>query len=81
MGNGTFCEIDSVNEGKKFVYFKDEGTCEQTWKRTSKLFRRKHGISLTHLMNNYKARILGNEFGGYYLEFTRKSGYIFFKDD
>jgi len=80
MGNETFCEIDRVNEEELFVYFKDEGVCKQKWKTPSKLFGRKHGISLTHLMNNYEASILGNENEGYYLDFTRKPGYISFKD-
>lgn len=81
MGNEKDCKIDRVDENELFVYFKDEGSCTQIWKRPSKFLRRKHGISLTHLMNNYNARVMGNDNAGNYLEFTRKSGRIFFKDD
>lgn len=76
-----FCEIDRVDKTELFVYFKDDDKCSQTWKKTSKLLGRKHGISLTHLMNNYIAEVRGNETHGYYLQFTRKKGKYFFRDD
>ena len=81
MGNEKFCKIARVDETELFVYFKDEGVCQQTWKKFSKKFWRKHGISFTHLINNYKVHIWGNRTDGYYLEFSRKPKMGFFRDD
>jgi len=78
------CLVESVNDFPElFVYFKDEGNCEQTWKRASKKFGRKHGISLRHLTDKYELNVEpvvssglgGKSFitSGYSLEFVRKS--------
>ncbi len=59
------CLVESVTDFPElFLYFKNEGNCEQTWKRSSKFLgraskylERKHGISLAHLTDNYELTV------------------------
>ena len=69
------CLVESVTDFPElFLYFKNEGNCEQTWKRSSKFLgraskylERKHGISLRHLTDNYELNVesvVGSGLGG-----------------
>ena len=77
------CFIQRVDQGELFLYFNKYIHTNSCPKYKYSLGR-KHGISLTHLLDNYSAYVRGNDNDGY-LDFMRKPkkkfGYTFFKDD